>query len=149
MQGIGFTDEISDSEIGAITASMSDRLANVASPIVTFKRPTVQTEAIYIPAFPPDAIDDVRSSVHRAISEVLGPEQSPDTDLRKALQTYRPHVSIAYVNSSGSATPFIEALRVTSHEPVIVAIRTVSILTFHRDNRMYEWTNAVPVAIGR
>lgn len=149
MQGIGFTDKISDTEINTVTAAISVHLANIERPTVTLGRPTVQTEAIYIPARPADAIDGIRKATHDAIMEVLGPERSPDVDIATALQTYRPHMSIAYVNTSGSALPYIEALRSTSHEPVTLTIRKVSVLTFHRDNRMYEWTNAVPVVIGQ
>jgi 2'-5' RNA ligase len=149
MQGIGFTDEISASEIGEVTAAISSHLTNVPRPRVTFDRPTVQPEAIYIPATPADAIDQVRNSVHEAIREVLGSERSPDSDIIAALESYRPHMSIAYINSSGPARPYIEALREASHHPVCFNLRTVSVLTFHRDNHMYEWTNSIPVAIGR
>jgi 2'-5' RNA ligase len=149
MQGIGFTDEISDSEIAAVTAAISSHLANVPQPMVTFDRPTVQPEAIYIPSKPANAMNQVRNSVHEAIREVLGPERSPDPDIATAIESYRPHMSIAYINSDGPAGSYIEALRETSHDPVSFNLRMVSILTFHRDNRMYEWTNSVPVAIGR
>jgi hypothetical protein len=149
MQGIGFTDEISDSEIRAITSGISDRLSSITPPTITLARPTVQTEAIYIPATPADAVNGVRGNVHAVIKEVLGMERTPDNDLDKALQTYRPHMSIAYTNRNGSAAPFIEALRKASHIPVTLTIRRVSVLTFHRDNRMYEWKNSVPVTVGR
>jgi hypothetical protein len=105
MQGIGFTHEVSNSEISAITTGITARLASIAPPVVTFARPTVQTDAIYIPAAPVDALDEVRRNTHEAIKEVLGPERSPDTNLTQALQKYKPHVSIAYVNKDGSASP--------------------------------------------
>jgi len=149
MQGIGFTDEVSDSEISRITSGISGRLASITPPVVTFTRPTVQNDAIYMPAAPADALDEVRRNTHEAIKEVLGPKRSPDMNLTQALQKYQPHVSIAYVNRDGSALPYIEALHGISHGPVTLSIRAVSILTFHRDNRMYEWTSAIPITIGR
>jgi 2'-5' RNA ligase len=148
MQGIGFTDEVSGSEISVITAGISGRLASITQPVVTFARPIVQRDAIFMPAAPADALDDVRRNTHEAIKEVLGPERSPDMNLAQALQGYKPHVSIAYVNKDGSASPYIQALRRTLHDPVELTIRTVSILTFHRDNRMYEWTDEAPITIG-
>ena len=108
MQGIGFTDEVSENEIGAITADISVRLADVEPPIVTFGRPVVRSEAIYMPASPADAIDNIRRNVHEAITEILGPERTPDIDIADALQHYVPHVSIAYANSDGLASPYIE-----------------------------------------
>jgi 2'-5' RNA ligase len=149
MQGIGFTDEVSGGEINRITAGISGRLASITPPVVTFIRPTVQSDAIYMPAAPAAALDEVRGNTHEAIKEVLGPERSPDMNFTQALQKYKPHVSIAYVNRDGSALPYIEALRGISHDPVRLSIRAVSILAFHRDNRMYEWTSAIPITIGR
>jgi 2'-5' RNA ligase len=149
MQGIGFTDEISNSEINEITERISDNLARLTQPIVTFARPVVRPEAILIPATPVDALDDVRRHTHEAIREVIGAERAPDADLSQSLETYRPHVSVAYINKAGSAEPYIEALHSISHDPVTVSIRTVSVLTFHRDNKMYEWTRSIPVVIGR
>jgi len=149
MQGIGFTDEISDSEISEITTRISDHLERLTRPIVTFARPVVQPEAILIPAIPVDALDDVRRQTQEAIREVIGAERAPDSDLSQALETYRPHVSIAYIHKPGSAEPYIDALHSASPNPVTVPIRTVSVLTFHRDNKMYEWIRAVPISIGR
>jgi len=149
MQGIGFTDEISDSEIDDITTRISDHLAPLTRPIVTFARPVVQPEAILIPATPVDALDDVRRQTHEAIREVIGAERAPDSDLSQTLETYMPHISIAYINKFGPAEPYIDALHSISHDPVTVPISTVSVLTFHRDNKMYEWTRAIPIAIGR
>ena len=148
MQGIGFTDSVSDSEISAITTGISIRLAMVTPPLVTFARPIVRTEAIYLPAAPVNAFDGVRTNAYEAIKEVLGPKRSPDINVTQTLKKYTPHVSIAYVNTNSSALPYIEALRSVSHEPVTLQIRRASVLTFHRDNRMYEWTKAIPVTIG-
>jgi hypothetical protein len=57
-------------------------------------------------------------------------------------------VSIAYVNSDGPAQPIISAISNASVEPVTATFRVASVLTFHRDHHMYEWTSAVPVSIG-
>lgn len=149
MQGIGFTDEISNNEIESITTAISSRLAKMTRPVVTFGRPSVQTEAIFLPATPADGIKDVRKKTQQAIQEILGPDRSPDTDIDKALHSYRPHMSIAYVNKTGSAASYVEALSEALPDPVRQEIRTVSILTFHRDNRMYEWTNSIPIKIGQ
>jgi hypothetical protein len=49
MQGIGFTDEVSDRKINAITARITERFAKLPRPLVTFARPAIRTEAIYLP----------------------------------------------------------------------------------------------------
>lgn len=149
MQGIGFVDEVSDDEIWSVTERVGDYLSRVSVPSATFDRSKVQPEAILIPALPFTGVDEVRRVVHKAISEVLGLSRTPDSDLNHALQGYRPHVSIAYVNEDGPADHYVQALREVEHAPVKVLLRSVSILRFHRDNRMYEWTESVPIPIGR
>jgi hypothetical protein len=62
---------------------------------------------------------------------------------------YVPHVSAAYVNHDGPAQPIIDALSTVQQPAVTVTFRTASILTFHRDHQMYEWTDAIPIPIGR
>lgn len=148
MQGIGFVDEVSTEEIQAITDSVSGNLSKIRQPSATFTRPVIQPEAILIPALPVDVMDEIRTNVHEAIVDVLGTDRTPDADLPEALRGYRPHVSIAYVNRPGDSSTYIEALRGVSHDPVTVPIQKVSVLNFHRDNRMYEWTRSVPVSVG-
>jgi hypothetical protein len=146
MQGIGFTDEVSDRKINAITTRITERFAKLPRPLVTFARPAIRTEAIYLPASPANSFDELRSSAYGAIADVIGPERSPEPPWE--MPQYRPHVNIAYVNSAGPAQPYIEALRKKTPEPVTVPIRSAAILTFHRDNRMYQWTTAVRLPIG-
>ena len=57
-------------------------------------------------------------------------------------------MSAAYVNSDGPAQPIIDALSSVQDTTVTATFRTASILTFHRDHQMYEWTNAKPIPIG-
>ena len=61
---------------------------------------------------------------------------------------YRPHVSVAYINAAGPAQPIVSALQSARPGPVTTALGSASVLTFHRDNRMYEWTAATRLPIG-
>src|SRR6266566_2839378 len=50
------------------------------------------------------------------------------------------HVSVAYISAPGPAQPLASALQ------------NASVLTFHRDNRIYEWTAATEcatISVGR
>ena len=91
-------------------------------------------------------IYQLRLAVYQAIASALGTERfrEPPPDPGQ----YRPHVSAAYVNSDGPAQPIIDALNKTNPLAVTATFRTASVLTFHRDHQMYEWTNAWPVPIG-
>jgi 2'-5' RNA ligase len=146
MQGIGFVDEISLADLAAVTKRITDRLRDVPAPTVTFDRPIVEQEAVLLKAHPAEPIYELRLATYQAIASALGAGRLPEAQPRP--EQYRPHVSAAYVNSDGPAQPIIDALSKIREPAVTVTFRTASILTFHRDDQMYEWTNAVPIPIG-
>jgi hypothetical protein len=146
MQGIGFTDQISEREIEAITAALRDHFRAVTPPVVTFHQPAVWPDAITLPAAPASALRELRQGAYEVIQAVLGPERMHEPP--ETITQYRPHVSVAYINAPGPARPIVDALQVSSPEPVTTTINSASVLTFHRDNRMYEWTRATPIVIG-
>jgi hypothetical protein len=57
-------------------------------------------------------------------------------------------VSIAYVNADASAKPIADAVAKLDLSPVEVTFTHASLLVFHRDNRMYVWTNREPIPFG-
>ncbi|MFU8853430.1 2'-5' RNA ligase family protein [Micromonospora sp. SL1-18] len=146
MQGIGFVDEIGDSQVVELTDRLRDRLVTLTPSVVAFHRPIVRPEAVYLPADPPEPIRALRSVVHGVIAEVLGDDRVEQ--LPRDAAAYRPHVSIAYSNARQDVGPIAEALNNVQTEPVPVVLDHVDLLRFHRDHRMYEWTEAVPLRIG-
>jgi hypothetical protein len=54
----------------------------------------------------------------------------------------------AYVSADGETQPIAEALQTAVTAPVTATFRKASLLEFHRDHRMYEWTSATPITIG-
>jgi hypothetical protein len=147
MQGIGFTDEISHDEITAVTGALRDRFRTITPPVVTFNQPAVWSEAVVLPATPVDALRQLREGAYEAIQAVLGQDHMPEPP--EAITHYRPHVSIAYVSNPGPAQPIVSALQRTRPEPVTTTIDSAPVLTFHRDDRMYEWTAAEHLPIGQ
>lgn len=145
LQGIGFTDEIHPDQVEKVRASGSRRLAAVPAPTVTFHRPVVRPEAVYLPAEPAHAIRAVREAVREAITDTFGPSWLTDAD---ELRNYRPHVSVAYSNTSQPAQPILDALAGVVVEPVSITLSHVDLLEYHRDRRMYEWTSRQEMAIG-
>jgi 2'-5' RNA ligase superfamily len=147
MQGIGFTDEISEDEIAAVTSMLRDHFRTVTAPVVTFHRPAVWPDAITLPAEPASALRKLRQGAYEVIQAVLGPARMHEPS--KAIAQYRPHVSVAYINAPGPAQPMVSGLQQASPRPVTAALDSASVLTFHRDNRMYEWTAATRLPIGQ
>lgn len=140
MQGIGFTDEITDERIQDTEAALRSSLRHVTPPVVTFHRPVIVSEAVYLPALPAEPIYNLREACRTAITSVQATE--PDS------RPYQPHVSIAYVNAESPTGQIAQALDLADVNSVEVTVSHVSLMVFHRDRRMYEWTKATRIPIG-
>ncbi|SIN30397.1 2'-5' RNA ligase family protein [Micromonospora cremea] len=147
MQGIGFLDDLDDEQVARLSHGIRERLAELPAPVVTFHRPVVRKEAVYLPADPPAPIAAVRDAVRDVLAHVLGEDNAELAPGR--VQSFRPHVSVAYSNAAQPAEPIAAALEQVEAEPVVVHLDHVGLLEFHRDHRMYEWTRSEPVRIGR
>ena len=147
MQGLGFVDEVSRGELGALGDALTAELATTDPPTVEFRYLTVHPEAVYLKARPADALYPLRLKVHDAVASVLGPTRftEPAPDRAKFL----PHVSIGYISQDEETEPIAAALRKLTTRPVKVTFATADLLEYHRDHRMYEWTSATPVRIGQ
>lgn len=120
MQGIGFLDELNDDQTAKLERVIRQRLAKFPAPVVTFHRPVVRPEAVYLPALPPEPIGAMRDAIRVAIGDVLGQdhvELAPEH-----VPAYRPHVSVAYSNSTQAAEPIAEAVTRVRAAPVMVAL---------------------------
>jgi hypothetical protein len=146
MQGIGFTDEISKEEITAVTGALRDHFRTVTPPVVTFYRAATWRDALTLPAEPANALRQLRQGAYEVIQAILGPDRMHEPP--ETIAQYRPHVSVAYINAPGPAQPIVSTLQRAKPEPVTTAIDSASVLTFHRDNHMYEWTAATRLPIG-
>jgi hypothetical protein len=149
MQGIGFTDEISGPEIDHVLTSLRKRLLGSEPPTVTFHWPTIEHEAVYLLAQPAEPLRRLRLAAYDAIAAALSDRVFQES--RSAVSQYHPHVSAAYINTDGPTKPIIDAIESldpAAIQPVTVTFAQASLLVFHRDHKMYEWTQAKPILIG-
>ena len=114
--------------------------------MATFHRPTIGPEAVLLKAEPPEPLYQLRLAMYDAIASVLGPAKFSEARPRPG--QFTPHVSAAYINSDGPAQPIADAVSKIDPQPVTATFGTASVLVFHRDHRMYEWTQATPLPIG-
>jgi 2'-5' RNA ligase len=143
MQGVGFLDEVSTEERSELTSALRAALTELPPPTVTFHRPVVRQEAVYLPAEPAGPINEVRAVVRSVITQILGaPRLDPGPG------EYRPHVSLAYSNRAQDASPIAAALASVEASRVTVRLDQVELLEFHRDNQMYEWTSSEVLPLG-
>lgn len=144
MQGLGFVDELDRAQVEDLSAALAEALRAIDPPTVTFSEAVVRPEAVYLPAQPTGGIEAVRTATRKVIAATLGPDARLDETAG-----YRPHVSVAYSNRDQDAAPVVAALSRVHPTPTTATLRRVGLLTFHRDNRMYEWTTAQLIEIGQ
>ena len=146
MQGIGFADEISAADLTAVTDRLAEQFRVLEPPVATFHRATIRPEAVLLKAEPPEPLYQLRLAMYDTIAAALGPTKFSEP--RPQPGQFTPHVSAAYINSDGPAQPITDAVSKIDPQPVTATFHTASLLVFHRDHRMYEWTQATPLTIG-
>lgn len=144
MQGLGFTDEVTESDVAAIVEMARTRCARLEPFEVTFGRPFVDPEAIMFRAAPTEGFVTLRTTVRDAIADVWGAGGVPE----KA-EGFAPHVSLAYSNATGPAAPFAEALSAVEADPVKVTINSAELIVIGRDAQMYTWEPYATVQLGK
>ena len=98
-QGVGFTDEVSDTEVDAIVDRARQRLAKVNPVQATLGPATVTPEAILLDVAPLPELRRIRDELRASITDVWGPDRLMEGD------DWTPHVSVAYSNSTAPAPP--------------------------------------------
>lgn len=143
MQGVGFVEDVSITEVDALLAAARARLGELAPLRVRFHRPVIRPEAIALPPDPVEPLQGIRHTVRAAIADVFGPDGVPDT-----ADGYQPHISLAYVSTPQPAVATLEAINRVTADPADLTINAVSLIEMHRDNRMYEWQTIEAIPLG-
>jgi 2'-5' RNA ligase len=132
MQGVGFTDEVSDEDVAALLAASVGRLRGFAAQRVTLGPARVTPEAILLHIMPTDGLASIRHELRGAIADVLGAARLAGGD------EWIPHVSVAYSHGTGPQAGYVAA--VESGGTTETVISTVELIVLGRDHRVYEWT---------
>jgi 2'-5' RNA ligase len=140
MQGVAFTDEISDTEISEIVIAARKNLISQSPVSLTVGPAFVDPEAIMFNVQPDNSLDSVRDAIRSAIVDVQGTVSESEQ--------WAPHISLAYSNSEGPAAPFIHALNVVADPPVTIKISAVQLIALSRDTHLYQWTTEAEVRLG-
>lgn len=132
MQGLGFTDEVSDEDVAAIVEATRIRLAGVPAFGLALDRPEVTPEAIRWEAEPGEPPAAVRSAIRSAIGDIW-------PEVPEEAAAFAAHVSIAYSSAAGPVEPVAAALAAVDEPPATARIERVDLIRLNRDHRMYEW----------
>jgi 2'-5' RNA ligase len=144
VQEVGFSDEVTGTDLAAIIAAATDGLATIAPVTVTMGPPKVVGEGIICPVTPAGALDPIWDEVRAAIGDVRGPDRVLDS---ARWARWSPHVSLAYANADGPAEPFKAALDGFT-DVATVTVGAVDLIRFGRDRQMYEWETITRLPLG-
>lgn len=133
MQDIGFTDEVTRTELDKVLTSARGRLAGLGSFEIEFGAPSVWGEGVVICPTPTSVFGDIHHELREAISSALGSSRLTGS------ASFTPHVSLGYANDSGPTKPIASALAAVSPTPVKVEVSEISLLSLDRDTRVYKW----------
>lgn len=139
-QGIGFADEVTDSDLIAISTAALDRLRLVRLAEITVGAPRAESEGIVCWVGPDGALDPARDALRAAIGDVWGADKIPESP------QWTPHVSLAYANADADGDPYDAALQ--GMNPVPVTVATVELIRLGRDRRVYEWEAIATLPLG-
>jgi 2'-5' RNA ligase len=141
MQGLGFTDEVSDDDVAAVTRGATARLAAVPAFDMTLGPIEADAEATGLLVRPWAAVTEVRNNIRGAIADVW--DEVPEKP------QFHPHVSVAYSNADVLTGPLRERVApLRDVEPVTIPITSAQLIRLNRDNQMYEWDVVADIPLG-
>ncbi|GAA2679243.1 2'-5' RNA ligase superfamily protein [Actinosynnema pretiosum] len=142
-QGVGFTDEITLDEIAVVVDAAREHCRRLAPVRVEVGPAVVGDEGVMLPVTPVEPLMAVRGALRTALAQAR-----PQVDVPESEQ-YRPHVSLAYCNTTMPADGVDAALAAHRHRRALT-LSTVSLIELVRDgdNRLYRWSPVADIALG-
>ncbi|MGW5743710.1 2'-5' RNA ligase family protein [Amycolatopsis sp. NPDC003861] len=144
VQGVGFTDEVSRSDLEQISSAASAKLAAHPATTLTVGPPYVDEETIQLGTRDSGALVGVRLAIQDAISDVWGVEKTPERG-----QAYTPHLTVAYSNGVARISQLEDRMRALglSDRVYTLPVQAVSLIELNRDQKRYEWRELARVPL--
>lgn len=145
MQGVGFTDEVDQGELGDIVTAARDRCAHLAPFDLTLGPARLDAEGIMLSVAPAEPVRRLRAMIREGIAQVWGEERVPEP-----VEPFTPHVTMAYSNAEGAAAPVIERLERTRPQQASTTLDATRLIELERDAHVYRWRTwaTVPLSGG-
>ncbi|MFC3499842.1 2'-5' RNA ligase family protein [Micromonospora krabiensis] len=142
MQGLGFTDEVTDDDVAAIVAEAQRRCADMPPLELSLGPVDPDAEGIGLLVRPWDRVEALRATIRGAIATVW-------TSVPEPADGFRPHVTLAYSGAPVPTEPIRAQLAELRHLPVApVRISEVPLIALRREDRIYRWTTVAVVRLG-
>lgn len=141
IQGVGYTDELSDEQLRTVTSAVRAEIAKLTAFNITFGRPVVFGEAIAIRPQPIDRLQQLWTAIRCGIANAMGATAIPTSP--EQTHGFRPHISIAYSNTDTDAELYTKALDTIQPAPALATVTQVSLIRQERrlaPEWIYRWT---------
>ena len=144
LSGVGFATEVSTAERAAVVDGVARRVSRLPPFSVLLGGAEVGAEAVVLPVRDLGPFDLLREALRGGASDALGPDRVADR-----ASSFRPHLSVAYVNGTGEAGPVRALLDGAVRPPrTLLDVRAVSLIELGRDDRRYTWSTTARVPLG-
>jgi hypothetical protein len=138
IQGITFADELGPDEIARVEAQARAAIGRTGLPALTISRPVLDNDAISMPVDPLDELVGVRAELRASVTRTLGADKL--YQLPQPLGGFRPHVSIAYVNTDVPDADWVRRRLDTVTAPdLTVPVPQVSLVLLAREGSRWFW----------
>jgi 2'-5' RNA ligase len=142
MQGVGFTDEVSQQDLQEIVIAAGARCAPLAPFTLTLGPARVRPEGVNLPVAPEAPVRQLRMAIREAIAAVWGEARVPEPT-----EGFRPHVTMAYSNADGLAAPIVERVGRVGALQAVAPIRAAQLIDLERDTHVYRWKTQAAVPL--
>jgi 2'-5' RNA ligase len=142
-QGVGYTDEVDETDAQKITEAVRRHCARLAPLAVTIGPAQLDPEGVPLPVTPVEPLAHLRAEIRAGIADVWGADRVPEP-----IEGFHPHVTLAYSNAAGPAAPHAELLAGLEPMSVEVTIRASQLIILGRDTHLYSWQPYVTVPLG-
>ncbi|MFG3642511.1 2'-5' RNA ligase family protein [Micromonospora sp. NPDC047762] len=142
MQGLGFTDEVTNSDIETVVAETRRRCAGLPPLELSLGPVDPDAEGIGLLIRPWDRVEHLRATIRDAIGAVW-------QTVPEAAEGFRPHVTIAYSGSQAPTGPICDRLNAFRRQPPArVTIQQATLIALRREHRSYRWTTVATAPLG-
>lgn len=146
VQGVGFTDEVSEEDVRRTARAAQARCAGLEPFTVVLGPARVVSEGVALDVAPAEPVHELREVLRAAAADVWSAgrvDRVPEGG-----KEFVPHVSLGYCNAAGSAGPLVQAVEGVSVEPASATVNGVGLVVLSRDERLYRWEVFATVGLG-
>ena len=143
MQGLGFTDDVTEADVQAIVSAVQNRVGELDRFALQLGPADADPQGVPLAVRPWEPVISLRRAVRQGIGDVWGAARVPEP-----ADGFRAHVTISYSNSAADPGPLREALaKLRGVPPVETTVRHVSLIRLNRDQKTYVWETVARAAL--